>query len=75
MHTYPADTVERDAEACSLIFYLFVFVLMIFFAADKAALDSAPKGSLVTIFTPDDTHFDIAKYAIEVRRVICIVFW
>jgi D-galacturonate reductase len=29
-----------------------------------AALDTMEKGDLVTIFTPDDTHFDIAKEAI-----------
>lgn len=28
---------------------------------DKAALDSMKKGDVATIFTPDDTHFDIAK--------------
>lgn len=30
----------------------------------KAAIDSLEKGSAVTIFTPDSTHFDIAMYAI-----------
>ncbi|KIV80637.1 hypothetical protein PV11_08125 [Exophiala sideris] len=33
--------------------------------AYKAAIDALPKGSAVTIFTPDSTHYDIAKYAIE----------
>jgi len=27
------------------------------------------KGDVATIFTPDDTHFDIAKYAIQVREL------
>ena len=30
-----------------------------------AAINALPKGSAVTIFTPDSTHYDIAKYAIE----------
>lgn len=29
-----------------------------------AAMDSMPKGSAVTIFTPDDTHFEIAMAAV-----------
>jgi D-galacturonate reductase len=33
--------------------------------AYKEAIDSMPKGSAVLIFTPDDTHFEIAKYALE----------
>lgn len=33
--------------------------------AYKTAIDALPKGSAVTIFTPDSTHYDIAKYAIE----------
>ena len=33
--------------------------------AFRAAIDALPKGSAITIFTPDSTHFDIAKYAIE----------
>lgn len=32
---------------------------------DKAALDSLSAGDFCTIFTPDDTHYDIAMYAIE----------
>ncbi|OCK80745.1 D-galacturonic acid reductase-like protein [Lepidopterella palustris CBS 459.81] len=31
----------------------------------KAAIDALPKGSAITIFTPDTTHFPIALYAIE----------
>lgn len=31
----------------------------------KAAIDALEKGSAVTIFTPDSTHFDIAMYAIK----------
>jgi len=31
----------------------------------KEAIDKLPKGSAVTIFTPDSTHYDIALYAIE----------
>ncbi|KAJ9496934.1 hypothetical protein H2202_007711 [Exophiala xenobiotica] len=31
----------------------------------KTAIDALPQGSAVTIFTPDSTHYDIAKYAIE----------
>ena len=33
--------------------------------AYKEAIDSMKKGSAVLIFTPDDTHFEIAKYALE----------
>ncbi|KAK6365368.1 hypothetical protein LTS17_011340 [Exophiala oligosperma] len=33
--------------------------------AYKTAIDALPKGSAVTIFTPDSTHHEIAKYAIE----------
>ncbi|OAP57510.1 hypothetical protein AYL99_08248 [Fonsecaea erecta] len=33
--------------------------------AFKTAIDALPHGSAVTIFTPDSTHYDIAKYAIE----------
>ena len=33
--------------------------------ADKAALDTLSPGDIATIFTPDDTHFAIAKYAIS----------
>ena len=33
--------------------------------AYKDAIDSLSKGSAVLIFTPDDTHFEIAKYALE----------
>lgn len=30
-----------------------------------AALDAMPRGSLVTVFTPDDTHFSIAMDAVS----------
>ncbi|KAH0844208.1 NAD binding Rossmann fold oxidoreductase [Fonsecaea pedrosoi] len=33
--------------------------------AYKAAIDALPPRSAVTVFTPDSTHYDIAKYAIE----------
>jgi D-galacturonate reductase len=33
--------------------------------AYKEALDAAPKGSVVTVFTPDDTHFSICMDAIQ----------
>ena len=33
--------------------------------AYKEAIDKLPKGSAVTIFTPDSTHFPIALYAIQ----------
>ncbi|KAK5098089.1 hypothetical protein LTR70_004333 [Exophiala xenobiotica] len=33
--------------------------------AYKTAIDALPKGSAVTIFTPDPTHYPIALYAIE----------
>ena len=33
--------------------------------AFRTAIDALPRGSAITIFTPDSTHFDIAKYAIE----------
>ncbi|KAF2502399.1 D-galacturonic acid reductase-like protein [Lophium mytilinum] len=31
----------------------------------KTAIDALPKGSAITIFTPDTTHYPIALYAIE----------
>jgi len=33
--------------------------------AYKIALDAAKPGDVATIFTPDDTHYEICKYAIE----------
>lgn len=30
-----------------------------------SAMDVFPKGSIVIIFTPDDTHYDIAQEAIK----------
>ena len=33
--------------------------------AYRAAIDALPRGSCVTIFTPDSTHFPIAMYAIQ----------
>lgn len=33
--------------------------------AYKVAIDAVPRGSAITIFTPDTTHFPIALYAIE----------
>ncbi|EXJ92551.1 oxidoreductase [Capronia epimyces CBS 606.96] len=33
--------------------------------AYKTAIDALPPGSAVTIFTPDSTHYEIARYAIE----------
>ncbi|KAL4795594.1 hypothetical protein BDV19DRAFT_167484 [Aspergillus venezuelensis] len=33
--------------------------------AYKPAIDALPKGSAITIFTPDPTHYPIALYAIE----------
>ena len=33
--------------------------------AYKSAIDALPKGSAITIFTPDSTHYPIALYAIE----------
>ncbi|KAF2757850.1 NAD(P)-binding protein [Pseudovirgaria hyperparasitica] len=33
--------------------------------AYKTAIDALPKGSAITVFTPDPTHFPIAMYAIE----------
>lgn len=33
--------------------------------AYKTAIDALPRGSAVTIFTPDPTHYPIAMYAIE----------
>ncbi|EXJ64400.1 oxidoreductase [Cladophialophora yegresii CBS 114405] len=33
--------------------------------AYRAAIDALPKGSAVTIFTPDSTHYPIARYAIQ----------
>jgi len=37
------------------------------------AIDNFPKGSVVIIFTPDDTHFEIALYAIK-RGLHVLVF-
>ncbi|KAJ1549560.1 hypothetical protein HK405_010524 [Cladochytrium tenue] len=35
------------------------------YEAYKAAMDGMKKGDAVIIFTPDDTHFDIALYAVK----------
>ncbi|TPX33244.1 hypothetical protein SmJEL517_g03848 [Synchytrium microbalum] len=40
--------------------------------AYKAAIDKMSPGDSVTIFTPDDTHFDIALYAIRKRLHVLI---
>ena len=39
---------------------------------DKAAIDKLSAGDVITIFTPDPTHYDIAKYAIE-RKIHVLV--
>ena len=62
--TFPDDSVERDPLAC--LCPSTCGRSPINASTDKAALDSMQPGDIVTIFTPDDTHFDIAKYAIEV---------
>eukprot|EP01137_Pigoraptor_chileana_P023019 Opistho-2@88671 len=43
--------------------YLCVCVCVV--PADRRALDTLKPGDVTTIFTPDDTHYEIAKYAIE----------
>ena len=40
--------------------------------AYKTAIDALPPGSAVTIFTPDTTHYPIAKYAIEHKHHVLI---
>lgn len=35
------------------------------YASDKTAIDKMSPGEAVIIFTPDSTHYPIAKYAIE----------
>eukprot|EP00126_Sphaerothecum_destruens_P004185 Sdes_comp18041_c0_seq3m7381 len=40
--------------------------------AYKKAIDDLSAGDLVIIFTPDDTHFDIAMYAIQRRLHVLI---
>ncbi|KAJ3055944.1 hypothetical protein HK097_008653 [Rhizophlyctis rosea] len=42
------------------------------YEAYKAAIDSMKPGDGVTIFTPDDTHFDIALYAIQHKLHVLI---
>lgn len=46
-HSFPADTVERDATAY------------------QTALAQLKPGDVVTIFTPDQTHFSIAMDAVQ----------
>jgi D-galacturonate reductase len=38
----------------------------------KTAIDVLPPGSAITIFTPDTTHYPIAKYAIERKHHVLI---
>lgn len=38
----------------------------------KTAIDKLVPGDMITIFTPDDTHFEIAKYAVE-RKIHVLV--
>ena len=40
--------------------------------AYKTAIDALPPGSAITIFTPDTTHYPIAKYAIEHKHHVLI---
>jgi D-galacturonate reductase len=40
--------------------------------AYKIAIDALPPGSAITIFTPDTTHYPIAKYAIERKHHVLI---
>ena len=40
--------------------------------AYKTAIDALPAGSAITIFTPDTTHYPIAKYAIERKHHVLI---
>lgn len=40
--------------------------------AYKQAIDKLSRGSAVTIFTPDSTHFEIALYAIK-RGIHCLI--
>ena len=40
--------------------------------AYKTAIDALSPGSAITIFTPDNTHFPIAKYAIE-RKIHVLI--
>ncbi len=40
--------------------------------AYKTAIDSLNTGAAVLIFTPDDTHFEIAKYALEAGMQVLV---
>ncbi|HIP46628.1 MAG TPA: Gfo/Idh/MocA family oxidoreductase, partial [Campylobacterales bacterium] len=40
--------------------------------AYKKALSNLPKGSAVLIFTPDDTHFEIAKQALKAGMQVLV---
>ncbi|PWN44419.1 NAD(P)-binding protein [Ceraceosorus guamensis] len=41
--------------------------------AYKLAIDALSPGDAITIFTPDSTHFDIAKYAITTKKLHVLV--
>lgn len=40
-------------------------VTCVLLGLDKVAINTLKPGDAITIFTPDPTHFEIAKYAIE----------
>ena len=45
--------------------------------AYKAALDSLSPGDVATVFTPDDTHYEITKYAIQKKIHVLVTkyYW
>ena len=45
--------------------------------AYKAALDSLSPGDVTTVFTPDDTHYEITKYAIQKKIHVLVTkyYW
>jgi D-galacturonate reductase len=74
MATYPPDHVALDDDACAAPQAPARSLCVPYgcgggggwrVAADRAAIDACAPGDAVTIFTPDDTHFGIALYAME----------
>ncbi len=65
METFPADDVDRDPSSCTGPHLSLFSPACPHSAADIAAVGQMQPGDLVTIFTPDDTHYAVAKCAIE----------
>jgi D-galacturonate reductase len=69
--SYPKDT-ETNPEACTLRLRPSTHAITLIAHLDKTAIDKLHPGDAVVIFTPDNTHYAIARYAIERRLHVLI---